>query len=354
VRGAVIVNVLTASLRPPRVLGARVAAAAVLWWALYSLNRPLWDWAVFDVAGLVPDSKVGDAVHFFVYDTTKIALLLTGIIFAVTVLRSFMSVERTRALLGGRRQGIGNIAAAGLGVVTPFCSCSAVPAFIGFVAAGVPLGVTLTFLIASPLVNEVAVVLLYGLFGFKIAALYVAAGLTVAIVGGTVMGRLHLERWVEPFVYQTHLRGQPIDPGRGLSWDDRLALGRDQVRSILRKIWPYLLVGMGLGAVIHGWAPADLFERWAGSGNPLAVPFAVLLGIPLYSNAAGILPLVEALHDKGLPMGTLLAFMMAVVALSAPELILLRRVLKPRLIATYVAVVAAGIVAVGLLFNAVL
>jgi hypothetical protein len=338
----------------PRPLTVRVGGATLVWVGAYALNRPFWDWAVYDAAGLDRGSKLGDAVEFFVYDTTKIALLLTGIIFAVTVGRSFMSVERTRALLGGRREGAGNVAAAGLGVVTPFCSCSAVPAFIGFVAAGVPLGVTLSFLIASPLVNEVAVVLLYGLFGFKIAALYVAAGLTVATAAGYVLGRLHLERWVEPFVYETRLRGQPIDPGRGLSWADRIDLGREEVHTILRKIWPYLLVGIGLGAVIHGWAPAGLFERWAGSGNPLAVPFAVLLGVPLYSNAAGILPLVEALHANGIPMGTLLAFMMAVVALSAPEMILLRRVLKPRLIATYAAVVAAGIVAVGFLFNAVL
>lgn len=335
-------------------LALRMTGAAMLWLAAYSLNEPWWDWIVYDVAGLERDSKVGDGVHFFVFDTTKIALLLTGVIFAVTVLRSFMSVERTRALLGGRREGVGNVAAAGLGVVTPFCSCSAVPAFIGFVAAGVPLGVTLSFLIASPLVNEVAVVLLYGLFGFKVAALYMGAGVTIAIVAGAVLGRMHLERWVEPFVFETRLRGEVVTPGRAMTWADRVELGRGEVRSILRKIWPYLLVGIGLGAVIHGWAPAALFERWAGSGNPLAVPFAVLLGVPLYSNAAGILPLVEALHDKGVPMGTLLAFMMAVVALSAPELILLRRVLKPRLIAAYVTVVATGIVAVGFLFNAVL
>lgn len=343
-----------APLSAPRLLGLRVAVGATLWWAAYSWNGPFWDWAVFDAAGLDPDSKAGDAVHFFFFDIAKIALLLSGIIFAVTVLRSFMSVERTRALLGGRREGVGNVAAAGLGVVTPFCSCSAVPAFIGFVAAGVPLGVTLSFLIAAPLVNEVAVVLLYGLFGFKIAALYVAAGLTVAIVAGFVLGRLHAERWVEPFVFETRLRGRPVDPGRDLSWATRIDLGREEVRTILRKIWPYLLVGIGLGAAIHGWAPAELFERWAGSGNPLAVPIAVLLGVPLYSNAAGILPLVEALHGKGVEMGTLLAFMMAVVALSAPELILLRRVLKPALIATFAAVVASGIVAVGFLFNAVL
>lgn len=294
---------------------------------------------------------MGSAVEFFVYDTTKIALLLAGIIFAVTVLRSFMSVERTRALLGGRREGVGNIAAAGLGVATPFCSCSAVPGFIGFVAAGVPLGVTMSFLIASPMVNEVAIVLLYGLFGWRIAALYVGAGLVVAVGAGWVMGRMRLERWVEPFVYETTLRGQPIDPSQGLSWPDRFAMGREEVVSILRRIWPYLLIGIGVGAGIHGWVPEDFFATAAGPDNPLAVPVAVVLGIPLYSNAAGVLPLVEALHAKGLAIGTVLAFMMSVVALSLPEMILLRRVLKPRLLAVFVAIVGTGILAVGLLFN---
>jgi hypothetical protein len=331
-----------------------LGGAAVLWVAAYELNVHLWDWLVFDVAGLAPDSRLGSGVHFFFYDTVKIVLLLVGIIFVVTVLRSFMSVERTRALLGGRREGIGNVLAAGLGVITPFCSCSAVPAFIGFVAAGVPIGVTMSFLIASPMVNEVAIALLLGLFGIGPTLLYVGAGLVVAVVGGMVLGRIGAERWVESFVFETRLRGQVIDPALGLTWDDRIAIGREEVGSILRKIWPYLLVGIGLGAAIHGWAPTDFFARYAGSGNPLAVPLAVLIGVPLYSNAAGVLPLVEALHDKGLPMGTLLAFMMAVVALSLPEMILLRRVLKPRLIATYIAVVAAGILAVGYLFNAIL
>jgi uncharacterized membrane protein YraQ (UPF0718 family) len=309
---------------------------------------------VYDVAGLSPTSRLGSGIHFFFYDTVKIALLLIGIIFLVTVLRSFMSVERTRALLGGKREGVGNVMAAGLGVITPFCSCSAVPAFIGFVAAGVPLGVTLSFLIASPLVNEVAIALLFGLFGIGPTLLYVGAGLVIAIVAGFVLGRLRLERWVEPFVFETRLGGQVIDPSAGLTWDDRIQMGVEEVGVILRKIWPYLLVGIALGAAIHGWAPEDFFTRYAGSGNPFAVLIAVLIGIPLYSNAAGILPLVEALHDKGLPMGTLLAFMMAVVALSLPELILLRRVLKPPLIVTFVGVTGAGIVAVGYLFNAVL
>ena len=331
-----------------------LGAATAAWLALYNLNLPLWDWVVYDVAGLGPASRLGSGVHFFFYDSIKIALLLVGIIFAVTVLRSFMSVERTRALLGGKREGVGNVMAAGLGVVTPFCSCSAVPAFIGFVAAGVPLGVTLSFLIASPLVNEVAIALLFGLFGLGPTLLYVGAGLVIAIVAGFTLGKLKLEGWVEPFVFETRLGGQVIDTTAGLTWDDRIQMGIEQAGSILRKIWPYLLVGIALGAAIHGWAPEDFFTRYAGAANPFAVLIAVVIGIPLYSNAAGILPLVEALHDKGLPMGTLLAFMMAVVALSLPELILLRRVLKPRLIATFVAVTGAGIVATGYLFNALL
>lgn len=329
-----------------------VAAAAAVWWALYHWNRPFWDWVVYDSAGLDPGSHWGQAVHFFFYDVTKIALLLTGVIYVVTILRSFMSVERTRALLGGRREGIGNVAAAGLGVVTPFCSCSAVPVFMGFVAAGVPMSVTLSFLIASPMVNEVAIVLLFGLFGWGITALYIASGLTIAVVAGMLLGRLSLERWVEPFVFETKLRGQPVDPSKGLSWDDRLQMGREEVVTILRKVWPYLLVGIGVGAAIHGWAPEDFFTEHAT--GLLGVPIAVVVGVPLYSNAAGVLPLVEALHDKGLPMGTVLAFMMSVVALSLPELILLRRVLKPTLIAIYVGIVASGIVTTGILFNLVL
>jgi uncharacterized membrane protein YraQ (UPF0718 family) len=331
-----------------------VGAAALGWLVLYEVNLPLWDWLVYDVAGLSPASRLGSGVHFFFYDSIKIALLLIGIIFLVTVLRSFMSVERTRALLGGKREGVGNVMAAGLGVITPFCSCSAVPAFIGFVAAGVPLGVTLSFLIASPLVNEVAIGLLFGMFGIGPTLLYVGAGLVIAIVAGYVLGKLKLERWVEPFVFETRLGGQVIDPSVGLTWDDRIQMGVEEVGLILRKIWPYLLVGIALGAAIHGWAPEDFFTQYAGAGNPFAVLIAVLVGIPLYSNAAGIMPLVQALHDKGLPMGTLLAFMMAVVALSLPELILLRRVLKPQLIATFVAVTGAGIIAVGYLFNAVI
>jgi len=331
-----------------------LAGAAVVWFALYELNEHLWDWVLYDGLGLDPAARATETIHFFVYDTIKITLLLVLIIFAVTFLRSYMSVERTRAMLGGRREGVGNVMAAGLGVVTPFCSCSAVPAFIGFVAAGVPIGVTLSFLIASPMVNEIAIGMLLTLFGVKITALYVSTGLVIAIVAGWILGRMGVEKWVEPFVFETKLRGKAIDPAAGLTFDDRVAMGIEEVGTILRKIWPYLLVGIGLGAVIHGWVPTEFFTTYAGPGSTFGVLVAVGIGIPLYSNAAGIMPLVQALYEKGLPMGTLLAFMMAVVALSLPEMILLRRVLKPQLLAAYVGVVATGIVAVGYLFNAVL
>jgi uncharacterized membrane protein YraQ (UPF0718 family) len=331
-----------------------LAAAVAVWVAAYWVNGRMWNALLFDVLHLNSSARVVESVRFFVYDSVKIALLLTGIIFVVTFGRSYLSVERTRALLGGRREGVGNVMAAGLGVVTPFCSCSAVPAFIGFVAAGVPIGVTLSFLIASPLVNEVAIGLLVSMFGVRIALLYVAAGLVVATVAGWVLGRLGVQRWVEPFVFETRLHGEIVDPSAGLTLVQRVEIAAEEVRSILHRIWPYLLVGIGLGAVIHGWAPEDLFTRVAGAGNPFAVLIAVAIGVPLYSNAAGVMPLVQALYEKGLPMGTLLAFMMSVVALSLPELILLRRVLKLPLLAAFVAVTAAGIVAVGYLFNAVL
>jgi uncharacterized protein len=333
-------------------LGVAAAATGV---GFYFALGPFWNWLLYTAAGLPHGARWSDAVHFFCFDTTKIAALLVSIIFVVRVLRSFLSVERTRALLGGKREGVGNVAAAGLGVATPFCSCSAVPAFIGFVAAGVPLGVTLSFLIASPMVNEIAVVLLYGMFGFKIAALYVGSGLAIAILAGAVLGRLRLERYIEPFVLEA--AGQAGVAGMAEvkpSWSDRFALGREEVRAILGRIWPYLLAGIATGAAIHGWVPTDFFARYAGPHNPLAVPFAVILGVPLYSNAAGVLPLIEALHAKGLAMGTLLAFMMSVVALSFPEMILLRRVLRPRLLAAFIAVVTVGVLATGFLFNAVL
>lgn len=333
---------------------ARLAAAALAWVAAYWVNGWLWDRVLYDGLGMDPAARLTETIHFFLYDSIKILLLLVGIIFVVTVLRSFMSIERTRALLGGKREGVGNVMAAGLGIVTPFCSCSAVPAFIGFVAAGVPIGVTMSFLIASPLINEIAVGMLFTLFGWQVAALYIGAGLTIAIVAGWVLGRLGVQKWVEPFVFETTLGGEVIDSTAGLTLEQRVQMGREEVVTVLHKIWPYLLVGIGVGAVIHGWVPEEFFTTYAGGDNPLGVLIAVLVGIPLYSNAAGVMPMVQALYEKGLPMGTLLAFMMAVVALSLPEMILLRRILRPQLLATFAAVVGAGIVAVGYLFNAVL
>ena len=328
-----------------------LVGAAFAWVGLYVLNEHLWDWLLYGALGMDPADRVTETIHFFLYDTAKITLLLIGIIFIVTVLRSYMSIERTRALLGGKREGVGNVMAAGLGVITPFCSCSAVPAFIGFVAAGVPLGVTMSFLIASPMVNEIAIGMLFSLFGWKVTAVYIGAGLFIAIVAGWIIGRVNAERWVEPFVFETKLGGQTIDPAAGLTMDQRIQMGVEEVGTILRKIWPYLLVGIGLGAVIHGWVPTDFFTTYAGPGSTFGVLIAVAIGIPLYSNAAGIMPMVQALYEKGLPMGTLLAFMMAVVALSLPEMILLRRVLKPQLLALFIAVVGTGIVAIGYLFN---
>ncbi len=331
------------------------AGAVVLAAGLYLALGPFWNWAVYDLASLPRGTHYADAVHFFFFDTTKILLLLVGIIFVVRILRSFLSIERTRALLGGKREGVGNVLAAGLGVATPFCSCSAVPAFIGFVAVGIPLGVTLSFLIASPLVNEVAVVLLYGMFGFEVAALYIVFGLLLAIVAGFVLGRMRLERHIEPMILEAAAvtplaAGAEVQP----TWSERVDLGVDEVKTIVGKVWPYLLVGIALGAAIHGWVPTNFFTHVAGPGNPLAVPIAVILGLPFYSNAAGTLPLIAALHAKGMAMGTALALMMSIVALSLPEMILLRRVLKPKLLAIYVAIVASGIVAIGFLFNAVI
>ena len=332
-----------------------LGGGAIIWFVLYKALLPFWDWLLYEVFALPKGTRWADAVHFFLYDTTKILLLLVGIIFVARLLRSFLSIERTRALLGGKREGVGNVAAAALGVATPFCSCSAVPAFIGFVAAGVPLGVTLSFLIASPMVNEVAVVLLYGMFGVEIAALYIGSGLLIAIFAGAVLGRMRLERYIEPFVLETAANSAaPAPIEQETSWQERFELGRDEVKMIVGKAWPYLLAGIALGAVIHGWMPTDFFARHASSSNPLAVPFAVLVGVPLYSNAAGILPMIAALHAKGLAMGTLLAFMMSVVALSLPEMILLRRVLRPQLLVAFIAVLTVGILVTGFLFNAIL
>ncbi len=309
------------------------------------------NWVAYQALHLARGTRLADAVNFFVYDTIKILLLLAVIIFLVSIIRSFFSPERTRKLLSHKKQFAGNIIAALLGIVTPFCSCSAVPLFIGFVESGVPLGVTFSFLISSPMVNEVALIMLWGLFGWKVALLYIGAGLTVAIIGGLVIGRLKLEKEVEEYVFQVKMQEAAIAE---LNWKDRYEYAYQYMKDLLKKVWPYVVVGIGVGAFIHGYAPQDFLARYAGRSNPLAVPLAVLIGVPLYSNAAGTIPIVHALMEKGMAIGTVLAFMMAVTALSLPEMIILRRVLKPKLIAIFVGILAVSITAVGYLFNAVL
>lgn len=326
-------------------------ALVLAWVAVYWANGKIWNSLLYTVLGLDPHKRLTESIHFFLYDSIKISLLLVGITFVVTIGRSFVTVERTRAFLGGKTEGLGNVLAAGLGILTPFCSCSAVPVFIGFVSAGIPIGVTLSFLIASPLVNEIAVGLLFSMFGWKIAVIYLLSGLLIAITAGLILGRMKVERWVEPFVFQTKLNNQTISGLDEVSVEQRVRRGVEEFAAIFRKIWLYLFIGIGLGALIHGWVPADFFIKYAGASNPFGVLLAVLIGIPLYSNAAGVIPIVQALFDKGLPMGTLLAFMMSVVALSLPEMILLRRVLKPQLLAAFITIVGIGIVIVGYLFN---
>lgn len=310
--------------------------------------KALVDLLVYGRLRLSADTRLGSAVDFFVYDVVKVLFLLAVVIFAVAVIRSFFPPEKTKKVLVRGGEYVGNVLAALLGIVTPFCSCSAVPLFIGFVESGVPLGVTFSFLIASPMVNEVALVLLWGLFGWKIALLYIASGVTVAIAAGIILGRLHLEHLVESYVWQIQV-GRADTPT--MTWRDRLLYARDYMTGILRRVWPYVVAGIGVGALIHGYAPQDLLLRIAGRGNPLAVPIAVLVGVPLYSNAAGTIPIVQALMEKGMATGTALAFMMAVTALSLPEAIILRKVLKPKLLAVYFAIGAVTITLIGYLFN---
>jgi len=309
------------------------------------------DYLCFNLIGLQPGSHLGEALDFFIYDTIKIFLLLTTIIFVVAIIRSSFPPERTKRILSHNREYVGNVMAALLGIVTPFCSCSAVPLFIGFVESGVPLGVTFSFLISSPMVNEVALIMLWGMFGWKIALIYIGTGLLVAIVAGIVIGRLKMEKYVQDYVWEMQVgQGEVVQ----LSWREKLLYARDYTRDLLKKIWPYVVIGVGLGAFIHGYVPQDFLARWAGRDNPFAVPVAVALGVPLYSNAAGVIPIVSALTQKGMAIGTVLAFMMAVTALSLPEAIILSNVLKRRLLVTFFGIVAVAIMIVGYLFNLIL
>ncbi len=332
---------------------AGVGLASVAWIIAYSQLTAFAD-GVIELCGLSRASHWGEAVHFFFYDTPKVLLLLTGIVFLMGIIQTFFAPERTRAMLSGKRVGIGNVLAASLGIVTPFCSCSAVPLFIGFLSAGIPLGVTFSFLISAPMINEVALVLLFGMFGWKVAGLYLGLGLLVAIVAGLVIGKLKMERYLEDWVQKIQAGQVDATFDSQLSWVDRLQAGRDHVREIVGKVWPYILAGIALGAGIHGYVPEDFMASFMGKDVWWAVPAAVLLGVPMYTNAAGIIPIVEALIGKGAALGTVLAFMMAVIALSAPEMIILRKALKPQLIATFSGVVALGILMVGYVFNWVL
>lgn len=310
------------------------------------------DYFVFGLLGLEPTGKAGDVLNFFIYDAIKIFLLLTIIIFIISIVRSYFPPERTKKILSNKKTFAGNILAALLGVVTPFCSCSAVPLFIGFVEVGVPLGVTFSFLIASPMVNEIAVVLLYGLFGWKITAIYIGTGLLVAIFGGMIIGKLRLEKWVEEYVYVIKTGG--AEGVLKQAFSERLRYAKWNTQDILKRVWLFILIAIGIGGFIHGYVPQEFLGKIAGPDNPFAVPAAVVLGVPLYSNAAGVIPIVYALMEKGLSMGTVLAFMMAVTALSLPEMIILRKVLKPRMLGVFTGIMTAAVMGVGYIFNAIL
>ncbi|OQX10953.1 MAG: hypothetical protein BWK73_18965 [Thiothrix lacustris] len=327
--------------------------AAIVWYVLYQSLIPASE-ALVAALPVERDSHTGGALQFFFYDTPKVLLLLTGIVFVMGIIHTFVSPERTRALLSGKRLGVGNVMAATLGIVTPFCSCSAVPLFIGFLQAGVPLGVTFSFLISAPMVNEVALVLLFGLFGWQVAVLYLLMGLLVAIIAGLVIGKLGMEQYLEDWVRAMQNSQSAHVQNASLTWAERISHGFQHVREIVGKVWIYIVAGVALGALIHGYVPEDFMASFMGKDEWWAVPAAVLLGVPMYANAAGVIPIVQALLAKGAALGTVLAFMMSVIALSAPEMIILRKVLKPQLIATFAGVVATGILIVGFVFNLVL
>jgi uncharacterized membrane protein YraQ (UPF0718 family) len=327
--------------------------ALMVWYPIYSRLVPFSKWITYDVFAIAPGTHLGDAVSFFFLDIPKVFMLLILVIWGVGVLRSFFTPERTRTILAGKREILGDVLAALLGVVTPFCSCSAVPLFIGFVEAGIPIGVTFAFLISAPMVNEIALVLLFGLFGWRIALIYMSMGLLIAIVTGIIIGRLNMERQVEDWVYEIRM-GQTPALLENISWMSRIDYGLHQVRDIVGRVWIYIILGIGAGAAIHGYVPEGFLAALMGKQAWWSVPAAVILGAPLYSNAAGIIPVVQALLEKGAALGTVLAFMMSIIAISFPETVILRKVLKPKLIAVFVGVVTVGIIIVGFIFNAIM
>jgi len=337
-----------------RVLSGIIGVAAVYaWWHVYHFLPTISKWISYTLLSAKPGSHLGASLEFFFYDTPKVMMLLFLVVFGVGIIRSFFTPEKTRAVLSGKSEFAGNILAALLGIVTPFCSCSAVPLFIGFVTAGVPLGVTFSFLISAPMVNEIALGLLYGLLGWKVAAIYLGTGLFIAIAAGWVIGRLHLENHIEDWVREGHFAAAEMEEKK-LTWNDRIVYGWDAVKEIIGRVWIYVILGIAVGAGIHGFVPQGVMASIMGKGTWWSVPLSVLIGVPMYSNAAGIIPIVEALLGKGAALGTVLAFMMSVIALSLPEMVILRKVLKPRLIATFIGVVACGILFVGYLFNMII
>jgi len=324
-----------------------------VWIGTYVYLQELADFVVFRLFGMTPGKHLTETIWFFLYEVPKVMLLLVLIIFIVGVIRTYFSPEKTRKALEGKPLFVGNVLASVLGIVTPFCSCSAIPLFLGFVEAGIPLGVTFSFLIAAPMINEVSLVLLLGLFGWKVALVYVLTGLCIAILAGFILEKLNLQRFVADWVFKTQARQRP-DEDQSRSFSQRISAGGEVVREIVGKIWIYILIGIGVGAAAHGYVPDEYLAGALGSRNWYSVPLAILVGIPLYSNAAGIIPIVSVLIEKGVTLGTALAFMMSVVGLSLPEIIILKKVLKVQLIGVFIAVVATGIIIVGLIFNYVI
>ena len=321
-----------------------------VWYLIYRNLQPGTDWLIDTVFGMQKGAHLTEAVRFFIFEVPKVMMLLTLIIFFVGIIRTYFTPERTRKALEGKKTFTGNVMASLLGIVTPFCSCSAIPLFLGFVESGVPLGVTFSFLISSPMINEVAVILLYGMFGWKVTAIYVGTGLAIAIIAGWIIGKLRLEKWVEPWVYETH-PGNNSDEEEKISFGSRVSLGWDAVKEIVGKVWIFVAIGIAVGAGAHGYVPEEFMASLMGKSSWYSVPLSILIGIPLYSNAAGIVPIVSVLIEKGASLGTALAFMMAVIGLSLPEMIILRKVLKLPLIFTFIGIVGGGILIVGYLFN---
>ncbi len=321
-----------------------------IWYLIYYNLQTITDWLVDNVIGMEKGTRLTEAVRFFLFELPKVLLLLMLIIFIVGIIRTYFSPERTRKMLEGKSTFTGNVLASLLGIVTPFCSCSAIPLFLGFVESGVPLGVTFSFLIAAPMINEVAVILLFGMFGWKVALIYVLTGLAIAISAGWIIGKLKLEKWVEPWVYQTHLGGNGLEKEM-VTFENRINLGYVAVKEIVGKVWLYVAFGILVGAGAHGYVPEDFMAALMGKSAWYSIPLSILIGIPLYSNAAGIVPIVSVLIEKGASLGTALAFMMSVIGLSLPEMVILRKVLKLPLIFTFVGIVGFGIMIVGYLFN---